>query len=81
MDHVYGEHEAGGTSWMYLTSVDVETTGLPALPNEAFPERTENIQHGIFKSFMPPLMLYGLLGLIMYSSRQSKKEEEESGHE
>lgn len=81
VDHIYGQHEAGGTSWMYLASVDIEVAGLPHLPHEAFPDRTEHIQHGIFKSFLPPVMLYGLLGLIMYSARQSKREEMESDHE
>ncbi|MFH1279256.1 MAG: 4Fe-4S dicluster domain-containing protein [Candidatus Eisenbacteria bacterium] len=81
VDHVYGEYEAGGTSWMYLTSVDIAVTGLVHMPYDAFPERTEQIQHGIFKSFLPPVMLYGLLGLIMHSARQSKREDEGKDHE
>jgi len=27
-DHIYGEHEAGGTSWMYLSSVPFEKVGF-----------------------------------------------------
>lgn len=68
VDHVYGEREAGGTSWMYLAGVDFAKTELPLLPHDPIPERTEKIQHGIFKSFVPPLMLYGLLGLIMHAA-------------
>ncbi len=28
VDHIYGEHEAGGTSWMYLSPVPFEQAGL-----------------------------------------------------
>jgi len=69
VDHVYGEHEGGGTSWVYLAPVDFALTGLPELDSEPIPRRTRTIQHGLFKSFVPPLALYGLLGLIMHSMR------------
>lgn len=66
-DHVYGEHEIGGTSWMYIAGIDFINSELPKLDNEPIPEYTEKIQHGIFKSFVPPLALYGLLALAMHS--------------
>jgi formate dehydrogenase iron-sulfur subunit len=66
-DHIYGEHEVGGTSWMYLAPVDFSRTELPRLDDRPVPERTESIQHGIFKSFVPPIALYGLLALAMHS--------------
>ena len=75
-DHIYGEHEVGGTSWMYLSDVDFSKTELPMLDSDPLPEKTEKIQHGIFKSFLPPLALYGLLGLIMHSARQAEREKE-----
>jgi len=31
VDYVYGEHEVGGTSWMYLSPVPFEKLGFPAL--------------------------------------------------
>ncbi len=35
VEHVYGEHEAGGTAWMYLSSVPFEKVGFETnLPNE-----------------------------------------------
>ncbi len=76
VDHIYGEHEIGGTAWMYLAPIDFANTELPKLPVEPIPERTEKIQHGIFKSFVPPLALYGLLGLIMHSLRDKPEGEE-----
>jgi len=77
IDHIYGEHEVGGTSWMYLAPADFKHTELPQLPEEPAPDATETIQHGIFKSFVPPLALYGLLGLVMHSMRHAKEDDEE----
>jgi Fe-S-cluster-containing dehydrogenase component len=38
---IYGENEAGGTSWMYLAAVPFEQLGLPAgLGKKAYPELT-----------------------------------------
>ncbi len=70
VDHVYGEHEVGGTSWMYLAGVDFARADLPPLAERPVPELTEKIQHGVFKSFVPPVALYGLLGLVMLSHRR-----------
>jgi len=69
-DHVYGEREVGGTSWMYLAGVDFARADLPPLDDSAPPQLTEKIQHGVFKSFVPPVALYGLLGLVMLSHRR-----------
>ncbi|MEA1980369.1 MAG: 4Fe-4S dicluster domain-containing protein [candidate division Zixibacteria bacterium] len=73
--YIYGEKDIGGTSWMYLTGVNYNKTQLPELPERPIPEITESIQHGIFKSFIPPLALYGLLGLIMYSTKEKENSE------
>ncbi len=62
-DHVYGETEAGGTSWLYLTSLPPEELDLLALPDKPVPQLTESLQHGIFKFGIPPMLLYGLLAL------------------
>lgn len=72
-DYVYGEHEIGGTSWMYISPVDFTKTELPELGPDPIPERTEKIQHGIFKSFVPPIALYGLLGLAMFISQRDRR--------
>jgi formate dehydrogenase iron-sulfur subunit len=66
-DHLYGQHEVGGTGWMYLAGVDFSNTELPKLTERPIPETTEEIQHGVFKSFVPPIALYGLLALTMHS--------------
>ncbi|MCK4724117.1 MAG: 4Fe-4S dicluster domain-containing protein, partial [Dehalococcoidia bacterium] len=34
VDHIYGENEVGGTSWLYLSPVPFEKLGLPTLGSE-----------------------------------------------
>lgn len=72
VDHVYGEHEAGGTSWLYLTNVPFEQAGFPKVNLASPADLTETIQHGVFKHWLPPLALYGLLAII---ARQFKRGE------
>jgi hypothetical protein len=70
VNHLYGEHEVGGTSWMYLTGRPVQEIGLLSLPVTPPPERTEAIQHGIFKYGIIPVAFYGLLaGVMWYTHR------------
>ena len=72
LDHLYGETEVGGTSWMYLTGIDFARADLPPLGSRPVPELTEKIQHGVFKNFVPPLALFGLLGLVMASQHSGE---------
>lgn len=72
IDHVYGEHEVGGTSWIYLSNQPFNEIGFPELGNKSPAETSESIQHGIFKGFSGPIMLFSLLGIIM---KVMKKEE------
>jgi Fe-S-cluster-containing dehydrogenase component len=65
IDHVYGEREVGGTSWLYLSSVPFADLGFPVLGNEPPSRVTEGIQHGVFKAFLPPIALFTLLGGVM----------------
>lgn len=81
LDHVYGEHEVGGTSWLYLASKDFEKIGFASLGDRPTPALTEAIQHGIFKFGIPPLLLFGLLGTAMYTFREGSEEELEPAKE
>jgi len=65
VDHVYGETEAGGTAWLYLTSRPITELGLLALPDKPVPQLTETLQHGIFKYGLPPMLLFGVLATAM----------------
>lgn len=70
--HVYGEHEVGGTAWMYLAAAEFSSIGLPNLPAQPAPGVTESIQHGIFAYFIPPVLLYALLGGMMWLRKNKR---------
>ena len=76
IDHVYGEHEIGGTSWLYLSSVPFSELGFPELDTAPIPCVTETIQHSVFKNFFPPLALYAFLGQIMWLTRDRKDQKQ-----
>lgn len=69
VDHVYGEHEAGGTSWMYISGVPFDQLGLLDVSPEAPTRLSEAIQHGVFNHFIPPIAWCGILGLAMWLTR------------
>ena len=77
VDHIFGEYEVGGTSWMYLASKDFKELDFPDLGKNPTPGVSESIQHGIFAYFVPPVSLYALLGGIMWISKRRKELEEE----
>ena len=75
-DHIYGEYEVGGTSWLYLANQDLSKAAFPKLGNNPEPGVSEAIQHGIFAYFVPPVSLYALLGGIMWITKNRKESEE-----
>lgn len=74
VNHIYGEQEIGGTSWMYIASKNFDKLKMPALSNSPAPGISESIQHGIFAYFVPPVTLYAVLGSIMWITRKRKGE-------
>lgn len=52
VDHIYGENEAGGTSWLYLSPVPFELLGLPALDSEPVTVDVERAMGAV-----PPVLL------------------------
>ncbi|MCB2226048.1 MAG: 4Fe-4S dicluster domain-containing protein [Desulfarculaceae bacterium] len=80
-ERIFGEHEVGGTSWLYLASEPFENIGFPKLSPTPPPRLTESIQHAITSYLAVPLGLYGVLGGIMWLSGYLKKSQEaEMGH-
>jgi Fe-S-cluster-containing dehydrogenase component len=73
VDHIYGELEVGGTSWLYIASEPFENIGFPKLGTKAPPRLTEAIQHGLFQSFATPIVLFSILGGIMWFTNFYKK--------
>lgn len=73
LNHIYGEAEAGGTSWLYLAERPFEEIGLPVLKESAPPRLTEAIQHSIFQFFAGPVVLLALVGGIMRLMRAKRR--------
>lgn len=44
VDHIYGEHEVGGTSWLYLASVPHEQLNLPKMSDRDYPQLTSGAE-------------------------------------
>ncbi len=80
-DHIYGEYEVGGTSWLYLACEPFEQIGFPKLGVEAPPRLTESIQHGLFQYFAAPIILYTTLGGIMWGTGMLKEKNNETQNE
>lgn len=71
--HIYGEHEVGGTSWMYITDVPFEKLGLPAdLGEYAYSSLTQASLAAVpfVLTLWPPL----LMGIYTFSKRRSEVE-------
>jgi Fe-S-cluster-containing dehydrogenase component len=69
---IYGEHDGGGTQVLYLTAREVpfHKLGLPDLGEEPVPELVRTVQHGIYKGFIAPVVLYVALAAVMLRNRQ-----------
>ena len=76
MAKVYGERDGGGTQVLYLSHVEFEKLGLPAFGDRSIPETVRNVQGAIYKYFIAPVALYGLLvSVIRHNLRKEEKEE------
>lgn len=72
-DHIFGEHEVGGTSWLYLAEDSLVKKVFPKLGTNPAPGVSESIQHGLFAYFVPPVAIYALLGGVMWLSKDRDK--------
>lgn len=53
IDHIFGEHEAGGTDWLYIAGVPFEELGLPGdVGTTPYPELTKD-----FLSMVPLVLV------------------------
>jgi formate dehydrogenase iron-sulfur subunit len=52
VDYIYGENEAGGTSWLYISKVPVEKLGFPAVDSSPVTVNTARAM-----GFVPPVLL------------------------
>jgi Fe-S-cluster-containing dehydrogenase component len=71
-DHVYGEHEVGGTSMMYIAGVSYEKLGYPTLKDQPIPDITWPYMKAV------PFVFFGMAGAmsaIYYWTHRNKEEE------
>lgn len=77
---VYGEHEAGGTSFIYISDVPFEKLALQAgVPEKPYPELVAGALGAppLVMTLWPPL----LMGLYAFSKRREEVEKDEQGKE
>jgi len=62
IDHIYGEHEAGGTGWLYLSGVPFEEIGFDTrIQNKSYPELSKGFLYSVPTIFVLwPAILLGI---------------------
>jgi formate dehydrogenase iron-sulfur subunit len=62
VDHIYGEHEAGGTGFLYLSAVPFEELGLnPSIQTESYPGLSKGFLYSVPTIFVLwPAILLGI---------------------
>ncbi|PKO06455.1 MAG: hypothetical protein CVU41_06960 [Chloroflexi bacterium HGW-Chloroflexi-3] len=71
-NHVYGEHEVGGTSMLYIAGVSYEKLGYPTLKNQSIPDITWPYMKAV------PFVFFGMAGAMSafyYWTHRNKEEE------
>jgi hypothetical protein len=75
VDHIYGEHEVGGTGWLYLSPVQFEELGMNTnLQQSSYPALTKGFLYSVpsVDLLLPPL----LLGI--YTATKNNRHEDEN---
>ena len=64
-NRVYGEHEAGGTQVLYLSSVAFDKIGLPKLGTTSLGHYATKVTSVIYKWLSGPILMAGVLGIAI----------------
>ena len=77
VSHIYGEHEAGGTGWLYISPVPFEELGFPAgIRQGSYPELTRD-----FLTSVPVVLtLWPAFLLALRRSTSTDEGDEPAGH-
>jgi formate dehydrogenase iron-sulfur subunit len=70
LDHIWGEHEFGGTSVMYISDVDLASLGWPTTELKSIPSLTEPLVHKT--PFIGLGVAVGLIGLNWIVKRRNE---------
>ena len=83
IDHVWGQHEVGGTSVLLISDVDLETVGWPAsLGDEARPELARKVLHTVPYTFVGMAsVMYGIHWTFERRKKVAAHERAEKGRE
>jgi Fe-S-cluster-containing dehydrogenase component len=78
VDHIYGEHEAGGTGWLYLSPVPFEELGMnTALQKSSYPALTKGFLYSVPSDFvLAPALLLGIHQATKNNQPDEEKEDE-----
>lgn len=75
-DHIYGEHEAGGTGWLYLSPVPFEEIGMRTnLQKSSYPALTKGFLYSVPTVFIAAPAL--LLGIQQATKKNNSNQENE----
>lgn len=75
-DYIYGEHEAGGTGWLYLSSVPFEEIGMNSkLQQSSYPALTKGFLYSVPSIFVLAPTL--LLGIYQSTKNNQQKEDDD----
>ncbi|WP_291986998.1 hydrogenase 2 operon protein HybA [Candidatus Accumulibacter sp. ACC007] len=72
--HVYGEHEYGGTQVLKLSAVPFEKVGMPNLPPKSSAATSETIQHTLYGGLLMP---FAVLGAMTYVAKRNVHHDED----
>ncbi len=74
VDHIYGEKEAGGTSWLYVSPAPFHQLGFIDVPDYPMPRLSESIHKAVYSYLWSPIALFGVLyGVKSYTDRRDQK--------
>jgi len=81
IDHIYGENEVGGTSWLYLSNVPFKNLGFPDnLPKKPLIELTSNYLSSVPVIFTTFPAIFGMIYGLM-RGRKNESDSENAPHE
>jgi formate dehydrogenase iron-sulfur subunit len=79
VNHIYGEHEAGGTSWMYISPVPFEYLGFPTnIPKRPLIEEVKGFLGAVPVVFTVWPALFGMVyAAVKHRDELFKSEQKE----
>jgi formate dehydrogenase iron-sulfur subunit len=82
INHIYGEREAGGTSWMYISGVPFGDLGFPTnLPNEPLIDETKGFLAAVPTVLVVWPALFGMCYSALRHREEAVAEEQKKEHD